>query len=65
MPTCRLHYFPQPGSSYKVALMLTFCGQPFALCWTDFFAGTTQTPQWRTAYKAMGEVRVLEDSTGS
>ncbi len=61
MPAYRLHYFPESGNSYKLALMLTFCEQPFELLWTNFFAGTTQTPQWRTVYNAMGEVPVLED----
>ena len=23
----RLHYFPESGNSYKLALMLTFCGE--------------------------------------
>ena len=27
MPTYRLHYFPESGNSYKLALMLTLCGQ--------------------------------------
>ena len=26
MTAYRLHYFPESGSSYKVALMLTLCG---------------------------------------
>lgn len=63
MPAYRLHYFPESGNSYKLALMLTLCGQPFELVWTDFFAGTTRTPQWRAAYNVMGEVPVLEDGT--
>ena len=25
----RLHYFPESGNSYKLALMLTLCGQTF------------------------------------
>jgi glutathione S-transferase len=29
MPTYRLHYFPESGNSYKLALMLTLCGQAF------------------------------------
>ena len=27
MPSYRLHYFPESGNSYKLALMLTLCGQ--------------------------------------
>ena len=27
MPTYRLHYFPESGNSYKLALMLTLCGR--------------------------------------
>jgi len=26
MDTYRLHYFPESGNSYKLALMLTLCG---------------------------------------
>jgi glutathione S-transferase len=29
MPVYRLHYFPESGNSYKLALMLTLCGQSF------------------------------------
>ena len=35
MPTYRLHYFPESGNSYKLALMLTLCGQTFEPVWTD------------------------------
>ncbi len=27
MPSYRLHYFPESGNSYKLALMLTLCGE--------------------------------------
>jgi glutathione S-transferase len=27
--TYRLHYFPESGNSYKLALMLTLCGEPW------------------------------------
>jgi glutathione S-transferase len=60
-PTYRLHYFPESGNSYKLALMLTLCGQPFELVWTDFGAGVTRTPAWREAVNAMGEIPVLEE----
>src|SRR5476651_2153435 len=61
MPTYRLHYFPESGNSYKLALMLTLCGQTFEPVWTDFGGGITRTPQWRATVNVMGEVPVLED----
>jgi glutathione S-transferase len=60
MPTYRLHYFPESGNSYKLALMLTLCGQNFEPVWTDFGGGITRTPEWRRDVNAMGEVPVLE-----
>jgi glutathione S-transferase len=45
MPTYRLHYFPESGNSYKLALMLTLCGQSFDPVWTDFAGGVTRTSQ--------------------
>ena len=57
----RLHYFPESGNSYKLALMLTLCGQPFDLVWTDFAAGVTRSPEWRATVNAMGEIPVLEE----
>ena len=56
----RLHYFPESGNSYKLALMLTLCGQRFEPVWTDFAAGVTRTPEWRWAVNPMGEIPVLE-----
>jgi glutathione S-transferase len=56
----RLHYFPESGNSYKIALMLTFCGQAWEPVWTDFFGGVTRTDAWRAATNEMGEVPVLE-----
>ncbi len=50
----RLHYFPESGNSYKLALMLTLCGEEFEPVWTDFAAGVTWTPEWREAVNAMG-----------
>ncbi len=58
--TVRLHYFPESGNSYKLALMLTLCGVPFELVWTDFGAGVTRTEAWRRTVNPMGEVPVLE-----
>ena len=61
MPTYRLHYFPESGNSYKLALMLTLCGQPFEKAWTNFGGGVTRTPEWRAAVNEMGEIPVLEE----
>ena len=61
MSTYRLHYFPESGNSYKLALMLTLCGQSFDPVWTDFAGGVTRTTQWRQAVNAMGEIPVLEE----
>jgi glutathione S-transferase len=60
MPSYRLHYFPESGNSYKLALMLTLCGQRFESVWTDFGGGVTRTPEWRRDVNAMGEIPVLE-----
>jgi len=58
----RLHYFPESGNSYKLALMLTLCGQEFEPIWTDFGGGVTRTAEWRERVNEMGEIPVLEDS---
>jgi glutathione S-transferase len=60
MPTYRLHYFPESGNSYKLALMLTLCGQTSEPVWTDFGGGATRTPEWRRDVNEMGEIPVLE-----
>jgi glutathione S-transferase len=60
MPAYRLHYFPESGNSYKLALMLTLCGQTFEPVWTDFGGGATRTPEWRRDVNEMGEIPVLE-----
>jgi glutathione S-transferase len=60
MPSYRLHYFPESGNSYKLALMLTLCGQRFEPVWTDFGGGITRTPEWRRDVNEMGEIPVLE-----
>lgn len=59
--TYRLHYFPESGNSYKLAQMLTLCGQPFDLIWTDFGARVTWTEEWRRQVNPMGEIPVLEE----
>jgi glutathione S-transferase len=61
MTTYRLHYFPESGNSYKLALMLTLCGESFEPVWTDFGGGVTRTEQWRRTVNAMGEIPVLEE----
>src|SRR5689334_15839086 len=61
MPSYRLHYFPESGNSYKLALMLTLCGQRFEPVWTDFGGGVTRTAEWRRTVNEMGEIPVLEE----
>jgi glutathione S-transferase len=61
MATYRLHYFPESGNSYKLALMLALCGQSFEPVWTDFGGGVTRTAEWRRSVNPMGEIPVLED----
>lgn len=56
----RLHYFPESGNSYKLALMLRLCGVPFEAVWTDFGSGVTRTREWRALVNEMGEIPVLE-----
>ena len=62
MAAYRLHYFPESGNSYKLALMLTLCGQDWEPVWTDFGGGVTRTAEWRRQVNEMGEIPVLEDS---
>jgi glutathione S-transferase len=61
MTRYRLHYFPESGNSYKLALMLQLCGQSFEPVWTDFGGGVTRTAEWRRAVNPMGEIPVLEE----
>jgi glutathione S-transferase len=61
MTRYRLHYFPESGNSYKLALMLTLCGQSFEPVWTDFGGGVTRTAAWRASVNPMGEIPVLEE----
>jgi glutathione S-transferase len=61
MTQYRLHYFPESGNSYKLALMLTLCGQQFDLVWTDLGGGVTRTASWRQTVNPMGEIPVLEE----
>lgn len=56
----RLHCFPESGNSYKLALMLTLCGQTFEPGWTDFGSGVTWTAEWRQAVNPTREIPVLE-----
>ena len=57
----RLHHFPESGNSYKLALMLTLCGQIFTPVWTDFGSGVTRSAEWRQTVNPMGEIPVLEE----
>jgi glutathione S-transferase len=57
----RLHYFPESGNSYKLALMLTLCGESFEPQWTDFASGITWSRAWRAQVNPMGEIPVLEE----
>src|ERR1700694_5718258 len=54
MPAYRLHYFPESGNSYKLALRLTLCGQSFEPVWTDFGGGVTRTDEWRRGGNPLG-----------
>jgi glutathione S-transferase len=62
MTAYRLHYFPESGNSYKLALMLRLCGQTYEPVWADFGGGITRTAQWRQTVNEMGEIPVLEDA---
>ncbi len=62
MDRYRLHYFPESGNSYKLALMLTLCGQTFEPVWTDFASRMTWTAEWRRTVNPMGEIPVLEEN---
>jgi glutathione S-transferase len=59
MTAYRLHYFPESGDSYKLALMLTSCAQDFEMVWTDFAGGVTRTGEWRRTVNEMGEIPPL------
>ncbi len=61
MTRYRLHYFPESGNSYKLALMLALCGQTFDPVWTDFGGGVTRSAAWRASVNPMGEIPVLEE----
>lgn len=61
MTTYRLHYFPESGNSYKLALILTLCGQEFEPIWTNFGGGVTRTAAWRESVNELGEIPVLEE----
>jgi len=55
-----LHYLPESRNSYKLALMITLCGQTFEPVWTDFGGGITRTTEWRRSVNELGEIPVLE-----
>jgi glutathione S-transferase len=61
MTVYQLHYFPESGNSYKLALMLSLCGAAFEPVWTSIGGGITRTATWRSAVNEMGEIPVLEE----
>lgn len=65
MTRYRLHYFPESGNSYKLALMLALCGQTFDPVWIDFGGGVTRSAAWRASVNPMGEIPVLEEDGAS
>ncbi len=65
MSLYRLHYFPESGNSYKLALMLTLCGQTFEPVWTDFGSRVTWTAEWRAAVAWGLELNRLQPSARS
>ncbi len=60
MSRYRLYSFAESGCSYKVALMLSLCGQDFEAVKVDFYGGETRTEHFRDQINEMGEVPVLE-----
>ena len=59
MTNYRLHYFPESGNSYKLALMLTLCGRTFDPVWTDFGSGVTWTDEWRRTVNPTASLDLL------
>lgn len=57
--TYHLHYFPESGSSCKLAQMQTLCRQPFDLAWTGFAARVAWSKEWRRTVNPMGGIPVL------
>lgn len=60
MTDYRLHWFPQSGNAYKVAMYLDLVGSDWEPVVVDFFDGATRAPEWRASINEMGEVPVLE-----
>ncbi|WP_237152343.1 glutathione S-transferase family protein [Oryzibacter oryziterrae] len=60
MPDFVLHCFGESGNSYKAALMLELCGVDWEPKFVPYFAGATQTGEWRASLNEMGEAPVLE-----
>ena len=60
MSTYRLHYGPESGNSYKLALLLALRSQPWEPVWTDYMGGQTRSLEWRASVNEMGEIPVLE-----
>ena len=61
MPSYRLHYFPESGNSYKLALMLTLCGETLRAGVDRLRRRRRRAPaEWRETVNEMGEIPVLE-----
>jgi glutathione S-transferase len=60
MSEYRLHYFPESGGCFKVAMMLAACGADWEPVFADFFSGVTRDPKWREQMNEMGELPILE-----
>jgi glutathione S-transferase len=60
MSAYKLHYFPESGGCFKVAMMLAACGADWEPVFADFFSGVTRDPKWREEFNEMGELPVLE-----
>lgn len=55
-----LHCFAQSGNAYKPALMLELNGADWEPKWSDFFNGSSRSPEFREGLNEMGEFPVLE-----
>ncbi|KAF0182142.1 MAG: glutathione S-transferase family protein [Hyphomonadaceae bacterium] len=61
MARYKLHGIWASGPTYKVALMLTLCGQPFDYEHVDMMTGAHKAPEY-LAKNRFGQVPCLEDS---
>lgn len=60
MAEYRLYCFPESGSCYKVALMLSLCDADWEPMFIDYFNDETRQQPWRDELNEMGEAPVLE-----